>query len=143
MQQMWGATSSCQAGCQKGSAARESMPNSGILLCIDDDVRCVAIRKLMLQSVGFKVFTSTSPRRGLMIFETEPIEAVILDYHMAEMDGGQLAAAMRRIKPHVPLLMLSALPTVPQEARELVDAFVSKASPTQHLISEIEQLLAA
>ncbi len=119
------------------------MPNSGTLLCIDDDIRCVAIRKLMLQGVGFKVFTSTSPRHGLEIFAAEPIQAVILDYQMVEMDGGQLAAAMRRLKPQVPILMLSALPSVPEEAAELVDAFISKASPTQHLISEIEQLLAA
>jgi DNA-binding response OmpR family regulator len=115
----------------------------GTLLCVEDDFRCVMIRKLLLQSFGFKVLTSTSPRTALNIFAAEPIEGVVVDYHLPEMDGSQMAAAMREIKPHVPILMLSAQPSLPESALGLVDAFVPKGTPAEVLVSELDQIMAA
>lgn len=119
------------------------MGNNGTLLCIDDDIRCIAIRKLLLERYGYKVLTTTDPREALRVFASETVEGVILDHQMAHMDGARVAAVMREIKPEVPILLLSALPSMPDNAVGLVDAFVTKAAPTEHLVSEIEQMLAA
>jgi len=119
------------------------MPRQGALLCIDDDPGCLKVRKLLLESFGYKVWTSTSGREGLQLFNARRFDAVLVDYQMPEMNGAQVASEMRRLKPHVPILMVSAYSALPESVTRIVNAFVSKTEPTKFLVGKIEQLLAA
>jgi DNA-binding response OmpR family regulator len=72
------------------------------------------------------------------------VDAVILDYQMPEMNGGQVAKLMKQLRPEVPVMILSALPWLPQEApRECIDDFVCKGEPTAALVKRIQALMAA
>ena len=65
-----------------------------------------------------------------------------LDYAMPAIDGGQVAAAMKHIKPSVPILMLSGVPHVPEQDLANIDAFVQKGQEPAVVLQKIEQLLA-
>ena len=114
------------------------------ILCIDDDAQSLGVRKLLLETFDFRVITATSGREGLKLFRSRKVDAVILDYQMPEMDGGEVARKMKDLRPQVPVLMLSALPWLPAEVpRDCIDMFMTKGDPTSKLASELEQLIAA
>ena len=109
------------------------------LLCIDDQADGLLIRQKFLEQLGYNVFIAESGREGLRLLSEQSIDLVILDYRMPEIDGGQVAAEIRRLCGRVPIVMLSGYPDdIPQQTLDLVDAFVVKGEPGD-LISLIEQ----
>ncbi|PYV99660.1 MAG: response regulator, partial [Acidobacteria bacterium] len=93
------------------------------LLCVDDNQSCLNICKTILQDFGYAVLTASSSRKGLEVFASNAIDAVILDYQMPDMDGALVAAEMRKTNPPVPILMLSGCASLPESALQLVDEF--------------------
>jgi len=112
-----------------------------MILCIDDEARGLGIRQMMLQSQGYQVLTATSGREGLELFTANPVTAVVLDYAMPEMDGGQVAAELKRLRPQVKIVLLSAYVDIPQEALQWSDARVVKGTSATALLSALRQLL--
>jgi len=112
-----------------------------ILLCVDDEPIGLRVRKMLLEREGYEVLTALSGPEGLKLFAANPIEAVVLDYSMPGMNGDQVAAEMKRLKPSVKILLLSAYVDLPEEALKCVDRRAVKGvSPTDFLV-ELKQLL--
>ncbi len=118
------------------------MSAHGSLLCIDDDPGCLKIRKMLLETFGYKVSTSTSGREGLNLLRSRAFDAVLVDYQMPGMNGDQVAREIRRLHPEIPIMMVSAYNTLPDSVTRFVNAFVCKTEPAQYLARKIEQLLA-
>ena len=74
----------------------------------DDELVGLQVRKILLERAGYRVLTAQDGPSGLKIFSAEPVKAVVLDYSMPGMHGGEVAVKMRQTKPHVPILLLSA-----------------------------------
>jgi CheY-like chemotaxis protein len=111
------------------------------VLCVDDEAIGLRVRKIMLESHGFKVLTANSGQQGLTIFNDNNVDLVVLDYYMPGMNGGDVAAEMRRRRPTVPIIFLSAYFSLPPAALELANAFITKGDPPDVLIEKIEQLV--
>ena len=77
-----------------------------VLLCIDDELGGLEVRKMVLESAGYSVLTAGSGKAGLEIFASQRVDLVILDYAMPEMNGYDVAVEMKRISPGTPILML-------------------------------------
>ena len=118
-------------------------PRSAPILCIDDEPKGLAVRKMLLESQGYEVFTATSGREGLAIFARHRVPAVVLDYAMPEMDGAQVAAALKRIDPAVKILLFSAYVNLPQEELRWVDAYAVKGNHPKAFFTAVQQLLSA
>jgi CheY-like chemotaxis protein len=112
-----------------------------ILLCVDDDPSSLDLRQQLLELAGFQVITTTDAKEGLELFRTRQVDAVILDYQMPGMNGGELAEAMKRIRPGIPVMIVSALPWLPEDAPRCIDAFVTKGSPNSALMDKITNLV--
>jgi CheY-like chemotaxis protein len=112
-----------------------------MILCVDDEPKGLQVRQKLLESQGYCVLTAKSGREGLELFAANPVRAVVLDYSMPEMDGGEVAAEMRRIKPNVKILLLSAYPDIPPEVLDLVDARAVKGTSPLALLTVLQQLL--
>jgi DNA-binding NarL/FixJ family response regulator len=67
-------------------------------------------------------------------------DVVIVDYLMPKMNGQEGAMEMKRLKPQAPIIMLSAAVDVPEQALQLVDAFIAKESLGSQLLPIIAQL---
>jgi CheY-like chemotaxis protein len=113
------------------------------VLCVDDEALGLQIRRALLEMAGYKVLTALDGKSALVLFEDNTIHAVLLDYLMPEMDGGRVAAAMRAIKPSVPILLHSACVDLPPETIELVDTTLPKGEGPETLISRLEVLIEA
>jgi CheY-like chemotaxis protein len=110
------------------------------VLCVDDEKIGLRVRKILLESHGFKVLTASSGQQGLAIFNDHDVDLVVLDYYMPGLNGGDVAAEMRRKRPDVPIIFLSAYFSLPPAALELANAFITKGDPPDVLIDKIQQL---
>jgi response regulator RpfG family c-di-GMP phosphodiesterase len=111
------------------------------ILCIDDQWNGLIGRKMLLESNGSAVLEATGGSEGLKLFVSNSVDAVVLDYQMPGMNGDVVAAKMKRIKSHVPILLLSAYEPLPKRKLEVVDTFLSKSQPTKILLSTLQDLL--
>ena len=111
------------------------------VLCVDDETIGLRVRKLMLEGHGFNVLTATSGQQGLEIFDHNNVDVVVLDYYMPGLNGGDVAAELRKRRADVPIIFFSAYFSLPPQALELADAFITKGDPPEVLIEEIERLV--
>jgi CheY-like chemotaxis protein len=56
------------------------------------------------------------------------------------MNGGEVAAEIRRLRPQVPIVMLSSDDGIPEQALNQVNAFVSKNEASRRLLPVISQI---
>ena len=115
-----------------------------VILCIDDEDLGLEIRKMVLEREGFSVLTAKDGVSGLSLFDTEQqIDAVVVDYAMPGMDGGQVAAILRKRKPDIPILMLSAYVALPEEVMRVVSVSATKGDGAFTLVEKLKELLQA
>jgi DNA-binding response OmpR family regulator len=113
------------------------------ILCIDDNVLLLAMRKALLESSDFKVFTADNGPVGLEIARRERIDVVILDYKLPGMDGGTVAKELRRSCPNIAILLSSGMQEIPESVLLIMDGIVPKGTPSAVLINEVERLTSA
>ena len=112
------------------------------ILCIDDETAGLLPRRLLLESAGYRVIEARSGLEGIRLFQSEKVDAVILDYWMSGMKGTQVASELKRINPNVPIIVLSGMLDLPGEASGLVDEWVIKGSTrAEQLLNSISGLL--
>jgi CheY-like chemotaxis protein len=112
-----------------------------LILCVDDEVVGLRVRKILLERAGYQVLTAADGYSGLELFAAQPVDAVVLDYAMPGMHGGEVAKKMRQTKPHVPILLLSAYVGLPEEVSSLVDVYMTKGEGAPALLEKLGNLL--
>ena len=77
------------------------------ILVVDDDHDILTIIKVNLELDSYKVFTAALGKDAISIFEKEPIDLIVLDLMLPDMDGIQVCRTVRA-NSHVPIIMLTA-----------------------------------
>jgi CheY-like chemotaxis protein len=116
---------------------------SHLVLCVDDELIGLSIRKILLERAGYRVLTAADGPSGLELFAAHPVDAVILDYSMPGMHGGEVAEKMRQSKPDVPILLLSAYVNLPAEVTSLADLYMTKGEGAPALLDKLGNLISA
>ncbi len=70
---------------------------------------------------------------------TSTVDAVVLDCYMAELTGHEVASAIKKCKPEVPIVMFSST-EIPEETVRLADAVVAKMDAVEELLQTVSQL---
>ena len=113
-----------------------------MILCVDDDPSALRLRNVLLQSAGYSVLSAGSGAEALRLVAERPdIELVLLDYLMPGMDGEELARELRRQRPELPQIVVSAVDRLPDSFIDLVDGQVKKGEETQVLLSTVVTVL--
>jgi CheY-like chemotaxis protein len=121
------------------------MPSkTSTVLCIDDEEPGLKVRRILLETAGHRVLTALSGREGIEIFQSENVDAVILDYWMAGMNGVATARELKRLKRSIPIIILSAYGTLLDETLGVADVWIRKGEEDpQYLLGALEALLQA
>jgi signal transduction histidine kinase len=123
-----------------GAEAPEERPAT--ILCIDDEPAGLLPRKLLLESAGYRVIEARSGLEGVQLFQSERVDAVVLDYWMSGMKGTAVAAELKRINAAVPVIMLSGMGDLPGEVSGLIDQWIVKGSSrAEQLLDSVKALL--
>ena len=115
---------------------------NGTVLCVDDEVEALNLRKAMLESHGYRVLTATSAEEALKMFDSTEVDVVLTDHLLKGQTGTALAAEMRRRKPHVPIAIYSGVAQVPDDM-DKADVFITKLVTPEELLAYLETTITA
>ncbi|MEZ2126688.1 MULTISPECIES: PAS domain S-box protein [unclassified Sinorhizobium] len=84
------------------------------ILAVDDDSLILMNTTLMLEDLGHTVFEATAGSDALDILHQETVDLVISDHAMPHMTGSQLAEAIRKEWPDMPIILATGYAELPQ-----------------------------
>jgi two-component system response regulator GlrR len=116
------------------------------LLLVDDDEDLLALLRIRLEDAGYRVLTTTDPKRADALILDEHPGMVITDLRMPGVDGLTLLNRLRARYPSLPVVLMTAHGTIPdavQATREGAFAFVTKPIDTRALLDTISQAMAS
>ena len=116
------------------------MCSAAVILCVDDEAAGLTARRLLLSMTGYTVLLASSGATALKLFRCNHVDLVITDYLLGDVVGTDLVSAMKRIKPEVPVVLLTGL----MDSRpgfERADLVLTKGLTPPEFLTEIAKLL--
>lgn len=78
------------------------------ILVADDEMSIRLLYSEELREEGYEVFTASNGREALEVVEKEPLDLIILDIKMPEMNGIEVLRRIKEQHPDLPVLLSSA-----------------------------------
>ena len=117
------------------------------ILLVDDYEFIRTILERMLQQLGYQNLRMAADGvDALHLLRTRPVDLVITDYHMPEMDGIDLFRSMQQgtVLAKIPVLLISGVPTAKFVTQALaigIQSTLNKPFRAEQLDQEIQSLL--
>jgi CheY-like chemotaxis protein len=94
---------------EKGNQPEIPRGNGQLILVVDDEAPVRAAATRTLEGHGYQVYTAEDGADALALYfqRRSQIQLVLTDYTMEQMDGMQLAQALKRLDPHVRIIVSS------------------------------------
>src|SRR5688572_9017541 len=89
------------------------------ILAIEDEPAILRMLERGLSAAGHQVMTASSGEDGAILAEEESVDLVLLDISLPELDGHQVLSRIRRSRPELPVLMLTARDDLGNKLRAL------------------------
>jgi two-component system, OmpR family, response regulator CpxR len=77
------------------------------ILCVDDNEQALSIRKLMLETRGYRVVACASGNQAWDVFRQGGIDLVLTDLLMPGLDGAGLVGKIKDVSPETPAILFS------------------------------------
>ena len=123
------------------------MHYNAFILLVDDYEFIRTILERMLQQLGYpNLRMAADGVDALHLLRTRPVDLVITDYHMPEMDGIDLFRSMQQgtVLAKIPVLLISGVPTakfVTQALAMEIQSTLNQSFRAEQLDQEIQSLL--
>ena len=89
------------------------------ILVIEDDADGLRSVEEAIRDAGYAVVTATTGRGGVEAFLREQPDVVLSDLFLPDLDGLKVLEELRRVKPAIPVLIMTAYGTVDTAVRAL------------------------
>lgn len=125
---------------QGHAAAKPATPT---VLVADDDPDVLALLDFMLSKNGFQVILARDGGEAVDQFRTHAVDLVVTDLAMPKLNGLQVARIVKRAKPALPILMITAwgLLVSAEEQRESgIDAILNKPTQMAEIVTALRTL---
>jgi nitrogen-specific signal transduction histidine kinase/ActR/RegA family two-component response regulator len=132
-----------EAGDKKEHVVAVETVRSLKILVIDDDMWTRDLMKLLLEADNHEVDVAQTGTEGLTQFARQEYDLVMTDRAMPDMSGDQVAAAVKKVNPAMPVVLLTGFGDVMKDEGELpegIDSILSKPvtqAELQHAIRSV------
>lgn len=110
------------------------------ILCVDDNEQSLSVRKVMLETRGYRVIPCPDGALALEKFRQGGVDLVLTDLVMPNMDGIELINHIKAISPETPAILFSGKIVGRQDSR--ADVFLPKGTfAAAELLERIRLLL--
>jgi CheY-like chemotaxis protein len=111
------------------------------ILCVDDHEQSLSIRKLLLETRGYRVIACTGGEQALAAFAGGQVDLVLTDLIMPGMSGNDLVERIKQLSPDTPVILFSGQVRIYEQDTQ-ADIFLPKGmySPAE-LLERIRLLL--
>lgn len=112
------------------------------ILIIEDEaaIRRVLVKILTEENQGYEVFEAEDGLAGMEIIKKEDFDLVLCDIKMPKMDGVEVLEAVKKIKPEIPMVMISGhgdLDTAVNTMRLGAFDYISKPPDLNRLLNTV------
>ena len=114
-----------------------------LILIVDDEETQREMLQGFLEKQGFKVLTAAGGQEALHIFDSAPVELVLLDHRMEDMNGDEVLEKMRAVSPLVRAIMITAYGNVTTAVKVMqlgADDVMEKPVDLIHLLEIIRRI---
>ncbi len=114
------------------------------ILLVDDHKNTRILLNELLSGIGYRVLEAKDGKEAMGLLEIGPIDLVMTDLRMPEMDGIQLTRAIRRIRPDLPIIVYSAyrfIDTAPVALKAGANEYLTKPFLQAKIEQTVERLL--
>lgn len=95
------------------------------ILCVDDNEQALSIRKILLETRGYRVLAYNNGQQALEAFRRGGVDLVITDLIMPGVDGSRLIEEIKNLSPQTPAVLISGRIKI-YERETLADVFLPK-----------------
>ncbi|MGA2358488.1 MAG: response regulator [Terriglobales bacterium] len=95
------------------------------ILCVDDNEQSLSIRKILLETRGYRVLACNSGEMALEVFRRGGVDLVLTDLIMPGVDGSRLIEEIKSLSPQTPAVLISGRTKI-YERETVADVFLSK-----------------
>lgn len=95
------------------------------ILCVDDNEQALSIRKVMLETRGYRVLAFNNGDQALEAFRRGGIDLVLTDLIMPGLDGSRLIEEVKKASPQTPAVLISGRIKI-YERETAADVFLPK-----------------
>jgi two-component system, OmpR family, response regulator CpxR len=95
------------------------------ILCVDDNEQSLSIRKVLLETRGYRVLAFSDAQKALDRFTQGGVDLVLTDLVMPGVDGSKLIRGIKLISPQTPAILLSGKVKI-YEHETNADVFLAK-----------------
>jgi two-component system response regulator CpxR len=95
------------------------------ILCVDDNEQALSIRKILLETRGYRVLACKSGEQAMDAFRRGGVDLVLADLAMPGVDGSRLIAEIKSLSPQTPAVLTSGRVKV-YERETAADVFLPK-----------------
>jgi DNA-binding response OmpR family regulator len=114
------------------------------ILIVEDERKIADTLKFGLMEKGYYVEIAYDGTIGLRLFELHDYNLIILDINLPGINGFDLCRMMRSSDPHIPVIMLTSLPTLEDKVEGYdsgADDYIVKPFEFKELLLKIRVLL--
>jgi CheY-like chemotaxis protein len=97
------------------------------ILCVDDNEQLLSVRKVILETRGYRVLDCSNGRKALEVFKQGGVDLVLSDLAMPEFDGVELIDAVKSLSPGTPAILFSGKVKI-YERETRADIFLPKGT---------------
>jgi two-component system cell cycle sensor histidine kinase/response regulator CckA len=120
----------------------------GRILVVDDEPAVLELAQEFLERSGFEVLTAPGGREGVEVFRAHSgeVEAVVLDVVMSEGSAEEAFLEMRRIRPDVPVVLVSGYDkanALEVFAAHGISSFLHKPFEPEELVESVRNAVAS
>ena len=110
------------------------------MLVVDDEPSLRLLCRVNLELEGFRVLEAPTLPAARELLETEPVEVVVLDVHVAGDDGRDLLDELRAAEAPLKIVMLTGSADLTNARFAVADSVISKPFDPLELIRTVRKL---
>jgi len=113
------------------------------ILIVDDEKMQREMLQGFLKKQGYSVLTAAGGEEALSLFRANPVQLVLIDHRMGDMNGDEVLARMRQESPLVRSIMITAYGSVATAVKVMqigADDFLEKPVDLLELLEKIQKI---
>ena len=120
------------------------MKKEATIMVVDDEENMRESLKDIFEEEGYKIILSDSGKDAIKKIEKYEINVVVSDVRMPEMDGFELLHEIKKIKPEIPFIMITAYSTTKLGVRAMKEGakdYIEKPFDPDELLIIISKII--
>jgi DNA-binding NtrC family response regulator len=116
------------------------------ILIVDDEPLKRITLQIELTEAGYEVYEAADAESARQVFDARTVDVVVTDMRMPGMNGLDLLSHVKRARPEMPVILMTAYATVDTAVTAIKRGaydYITKPFTTQELIEKLQRLMAA